>query len=338
MSVIVGVEDVLKTFSLEEQESARQYFAYEKLREQHPEWGYKRLAKALGVKIARTRWWKQKNGKPCAIKTIERLTVTGLLPFESSDSRFECVLRMLGSLYGDGGVDASLNNIFFSSSDLHDIETWKMDLLTVFPVATKNLDLIESGEFGHGNCLRCTNRALIRFFAALGAPIGSKVIHDNHLPRWIFSIDSKDAVWFLDGFLACEVSPPQFWYSSFRGKNYVHNFSFSLSKWEALEENHLGFLLELKKLLARVGVKALDKTRKDVHLKWERKDLKTTFSYRVFISTSLDNVRAFNSAFELRYAVKKKEKLEAVLKRATSFHEELVESKAETNALNAPAA
>jgi len=328
MSVLVSVEDVLKTFSLEEQESAKQYFAYEKLREQHSDWGYKRLAKALGVKIARTRWWKQKKGKPCAVKTIERLNAAGVLPFDSSDSRFECVLRILGSLYGDGGIDALLNNIFFSSSNLDDIAVWKKDLLAVFPAASENLGVIETGEFGHGNCLRCTNRAVIRFFAALGAPIGSKVIHDNHLPQWLFSLDSDDVAWFLDGFLACEVSPPQFWYSSFRGKNYVHNFSFSLSKWEALEENHLGFLLELKKLLARVGVKALDKTRKDVHLKRERKDFKTTYSYRVFISTGLDNVLAFNSRFKLLYAAKKKEKLESVLERAVAFHDKLTEGKA----------
>lgn len=292
---IIDVEDILKTFSPQEQESARQYFAYEKLRAENPSWGYKRLAKALGVNKAKTRCWKQFNGKPHAVKTIYALKEAGLIPFNTGNQAMESVLQILGSLYGDGGIDASPNNIFFSSGNLDDIEAWKKDLFTIFPAAAENIDLIEGGEFGHGNCLRCTNRAVIRFFVALGAPVGSKVIRDNWLPQWLFSLEAEKLVWFLDGFLACEVATPQFWYYSFKGTGYVHNFSFNLSKWDVLEESHLRFLEDLKKLLACVGVNTLSKTRKDVHLKRERKDLKTTFSYRVFISTYLDNVIRFNS-------------------------------------------
>ncbi len=304
MSVLIGVEDVLKTFSLEEQESARQYFAYEKLREQYPDLGYKRLAKALGVKIARTRWWKQKKGKPCAIKITVELTALGLLPFDSCDPRLDCVLRLLGTLYGDGGIDASLNNIFFSSGDLYDIELWKNDLLSVFPRAGENLELFETGEFGHGNCLRCTTRTAIRFFVAIGAPRGDKILNHYSLPPWLSSSGRKQKIAFLDGFLACEVSVPTFRVEC--GTKRFKNFSFSLSKQLSMREEHRAFLKSLADLLESVGVKTTGLIRDDVHLDGVRKSGVKTRSFRVFISTYLENILAFNELFDLRYASKKK--------------------------------
>ncbi len=312
---------VLKTFSVEEQESAQQYFAYQKLKNENPERGYKRLAKALGVNKTKTRAWKQWNSKPIGVKTVEELQKAGVLPFCFEDEKAPIIARIFGTLYGDGGVDANLNNVFFGSGDLEDIELWKRDLLTVFPFAERNLSLVKSGEYGDGNCLRCTNRMVIRFFVALKAPLGSKIIREYQLPEWVKQAPNDLTAFFLDGFLACEVGTPQFYHDRRNNSEYLYNFSFNLSKWEALEESHLLFLYDLKRLCSKIGVKTHAKPRKDVHLKTERKDGRTSYSYRVHFCTSLDNVLLFDSLFPLTYAKKKKQNLAREIIKSVRHHE-----------------
>ncbi|MFH0973926.1 MAG: hypothetical protein V1817_04035, partial [Candidatus Micrarchaeota archaeon] len=124
------------------------------------------------------------------------------------------------------------------------------------------------------------------------------------LPPWLSSSSREQKIAFLDGFLACEVSVPMFRVEY--GTKRFKNFSFSLSKQLSLREEHRAFLKSLADLLESVDVKTTGLIRDDVHLDGVRKSGVKTRSFRVFISTYLDNILAFNDLFDLRYASKKK--------------------------------
>ena len=94
----------------------------------------------------------------------------------------------------------------FISSDKRDVDLWEQDLLKIFPFAKGKTNLVEGGEWGHSYNIRTFDRNIIRFFVALGAPVGNKVTKTYSLPKWLFgaSVESKSA--FLDGLLASEAS------------------------------------------------------------------------------------------------------------------------------------
>jgi len=55
--VLVDEQDIINTYSKDEQFSCQKYFEYKKLIKENPKYGYKRCAKLLGVSQGRTRWW-----------------------------------------------------------------------------------------------------------------------------------------------------------------------------------------------------------------------------------------------------------------------------------------
>ncbi|MFH0714973.1 MAG: hypothetical protein V1847_04575 [Candidatus Diapherotrites archaeon] len=316
--VLVDAQAVIDTYSENERFSCQKYGEYQKLVSENPSFGYKRCAKLLGVPMGRTRWWHTKGKKkavPLALKAVQKLESAGLLPFTSSHKRAPLVLNMLGVLFGDGGIDCRLNGVAFISSDKRDIDLWLSDLLEVFPFARGKTDIVEGGEYGHSYNLRCYDRAVIRFFAALGAPVGDKIITRYVLPPFLFSLRPRFAISFLDGLFASEIAVPRFAVSP-HSTDYFKNFSLSLSKNVEIEESHRNFLEELKQLSKKASIQTTPYTRKDNGLSVLRKDGKTSCPFRIFFRCNLDNVFRFDKAFSLRYARNKKKKLESEVAKA----------------------
>ena len=310
---LVDEEDIIATYSEKDQFSCEKYFEYKKLIEENPSFGYKRCAKLLGISQGSTRWWHTKRKKraiPLPLKVVEKLKNAGFIPFTEEHEHAEIIFNILGILFGDGGVDRRLNTMAFISSGKSDVDLWKKDLIAVFPYARNKMNMVEGGEWGHSYNMRAFDRSIIRFFVALGAPVGDKVAVPYSLPKYIFSLSKKNRIAFLDGLLSSEVSVPQFRDDS-KGNKRFTNFSLSLSKIDALEEEHRHFMKTLEELMESVGVSVTGHLRKDCHLQRQRKDGHLSHPYRIFIRTTFWRVPYFNKTFPLRYAADKKKRLQA---------------------------
>ncbi len=312
--VLISEQDIINTYSKDEQFSCEKYSEYKKLIKEHPEYGYKKCAKLLGVPQGRTRWWHTKGKKkaiPLALKTVQKLKEAKLIPFAEKHKNSKIIFNMLGVLFGDGGVDQRLNTVAFISSDKMDIDLWQLDFEKIFPFAKDKLQIVEGGEYGHSYNIRCWDRAVIRFFVALGAPVGDKVAVEYSLPRWIFNSSNSVKCSFLDGYLAAEVSVPVFRDDCRPNRNKrFTNFSLGVSKVDSLEQKHRGHLNLFKELCKSVDLTTTPNLRKETCKPTVRKDGQKSYCYRVFFQTTYERVLLFNKNFQLRYARDKKERLE----------------------------
>ncbi len=305
--LILTADDVLKTYPEYEAESARKYFEYLKLKEENPTFGYKRLAKMLGVSISRTRCWKQWDGKPTSVTAIEKLTAVGLLPLHADNAKLPGILRLLAAGFTDGGIDKRLNTFHFNSARMENILAWKKDFIDIFPFGEKTLSAIITGEKETSIGVRTTDRAIVRFFAALGCPVGNKTNVSYKLPEFLFSILEEHKAAFLDGFFSCEAGMPP------------SSFSISLSKIEEKEMEHLTFLNKFCKLCESVGIKYtsinLVPQKEMLNGKPRRKDGKTCDSYRILFSFKPENVIRAHKLIPLTYAAEKKERFDRAVKK-----------------------
>lgn len=320
MKHLVTEQDIINTYSPAEQFSCKKYFEYHALVQENPSIGYKKAAKVLGIKNGMTRWWHTKGEKraiPLPLKVVQKLKEAGLLPFYENHKDAEIIFNILGTLFGDGGIDIRYNTVAFISSDKRDVDLWHLDLLKIFPMANGKTQIVEGGEWGHSYNIRCYNRAVVRFFAALGAPVGNKVTTAYTLPKWLSASSKKSKSSFLDGYLASEVSVVRY-RNTFPGKRFFTDFSIGISKIEFLENEHRRFLKSLEALLGSAGISTTGNIHKNYSAGRHRKDGAFSACYRIFIRTHFDKVLFFNNKFALRYASGKKERFGQVIKKALS--------------------
>ncbi len=321
--LILTAEDILKTYPECEAESARKYYEFLKLRVENPTFGYKKLAKMLDVKDGTTRGWKQKNSKPTPILAIEKLIAVGLLPLCSDNPKMPAILRLLGASFTDGGIDIRLNTFHFNSAIKRNIHAWEKDFLEVFPFAKDSLSYIATGKYKSSIGVRTCDRAVVRFFAALGCPVGNKTIVSYALQKWLFELSTELKLAFIDGFFSCEVAMPQ---CKDRGNCKWHfvNFSLSMSKIEEKETEHLEFLKTLCELCKSIGIEHTSINRvpqleiKDG--KQRRKDGKICDSYRILFSIEAKNVLRAHKLIPLTYAIEKKERFDNAVKTYRNRH------------------
>ncbi|MFH1588397.1 MAG: hypothetical protein ABIA76_03615 [Candidatus Diapherotrites archaeon] len=315
--ILVSEQDIIDTYSKDEQFSCKKYAEYLKLMKENPSFGYKRCAKILGVPQGRTRWRHTKGEKkavPLALKTVEKLKKYELLPFTSNHKHAEDVFRMLGMIYGDGCVDRNLNTLSFISSVKENIDLWENDFVKVFPFIKDKLSLIHVGEYGHAFCIRTCDRAVIRFFVVLGVPVGDKVIVLYSFPKKFESLSKKLILAFFDGLFAAEVSIPRF-VSTKYGKSHFKNFSFSLSKHNKLEFSHKEFLTGIMNHMEKLGIQCTGFIGVQNYKNSRRKDRKKSLGYRIFFRGNSKNVQKFHKLFPLKYCVEKKQKFDGEIKK-----------------------
>jgi Lon-like ATP-dependent protease len=321
--ILVSEQDIINTYSKEDQFSCQKYFEYKKLIRGNPALGYKKAAKLLGVKQGSTRWWHtegEKKATPNPLKVVQKLKDFGLIPFTEKHKDSETIFNILGTLFGDGGIDCRFNTVAFISADKRDVDLWHEDLMKIFSFAQGKTQIVEGGEYGHSYNVRCYDRAVVRFFAALGAPVGNKVTTEYFLPKWILGSSESSKVAFLDGYLASEVSIPIYVVGA--STMYFNNFSLGVSKIEFLEETHRAFLKSVEFLLDSVGVPTTGNLYKCSSSGTHRKDGTFTANYRIFIKTSYNNVLYFNELFPLCYAQGKKDRLNKTIAEALQHQKE----------------
>ncbi|MHA1778071.1 MAG: hypothetical protein ACTSYN_00705, partial [Candidatus Heimdallarchaeaceae archaeon] len=296
--IIIDEEDIVSTFDANNQ---RQYYLYKRflaVKKMHPTWGYKKISKFLGEKSSKTRWWYTEKHVPKAQKTINWLKERGLLPLEVSNPRITLIAKVLGALFGDGGIFENLNGIFLSSSELESVKEFQSDVEKIFDLEENQFGrIIEAGEKGHSWCYQNTNRAIIRFFLALGAPKGKKTEQPLFTPAWIYINDTLEEE-FFSSFLGSEIGVPKIHSSGIR----LQTFDLSITGKKELAENRLEFLDQVKQFLEKKGIKC-----NKIHI--YKTANKRHYKYRLFISTQFLNVYQFSKDIRLNYCRYKSEKL-----------------------------
>lgn len=316
--VLISEQDIIDTYRREERLSCQKYQEYLHLVKENPSFGYKRCAKLLGLPAGRIRWWHTKGakrGKPSALKAVEKLKEFNLLPFSTDHGFAEDVFRMLGVIYGDGCLDKNLNTLSFISSVKENINLWAKDFVMVFPYVDGRLSIVEGGEYGHSYCIRTVDRSVIRFFVALGTPVGNKVANPYSLPAYFHDLPTHLKIAFFDGLFSSEVSVPRLMFTRYK-TNYFKNFSLSMSKLESLEDSHKKFMNSVREELRKLGLKLTSHLRKDDYKNSHRKDGKKSFGYRIFFNVSIPNVLKFHKIFPLKYCTEKKQKLDKEIEKA----------------------
>lgn len=297
-NIVIDEQDIINTYSHEQQQLAKSYYQYLELKRQNPSWGYKRIATKLGVSYGRTRWWWEKNSAPVPIQTIKYLKHKDLLPLNIGNPKLPLIAKVLGATFGDGGIFDNLNGLFLSSSEKSAVEEFGNDLIKIFgEEVNSNHRIIEGGEKGHSWCCQNTNRNIIRFFLTLGAPQGNKTKLALQIPNWIYLLDTF-ADEFFGSFFGGELGAPKV----HKQKNRLQTLDLAITGTKEMEENRINFLNKIKRYLEDKEVYStslVKRTTKNDRL----------FLYRLLISTKFDNVVNFIKNVKINYCKYKKEKL-----------------------------
>ena len=303
MKTILTTQQIINTYDARQQDLCRVYFDYKKVKLENPTFGYKRIARLLGYKYGKTRLWHE--GKnPVPIDTVTFLEERGLLPLNEDHPKLPLIAKVLGATLGDGGVYATLNAIFLSSAQLDMVKEFGEDLREIFgEVVMENKRIAEGGEYGHSWRFECTNRNVIRFFVALGAPVGDKSFLELIVPAWIKESKERIKDEFFGSFFGNELGVPKVHIE----KNRLDLFSLGITGSEELGQNRDDFLKEIAVYLAEKGIVTGTISIND-HKKENRKG-EPTKVYRLLMSTKFENMLNFMSLTKINYCKYKKEKL-----------------------------
>ncbi|MHA1303031.1 MAG: ATP-binding protein [Candidatus Heimdallarchaeaceae archaeon] len=317
-SVILDEDDIINTYPLKHQKQAYLYKEYLEVKEHHPDWGYKRISLSLSQNESKCRWWYNGKHIPIPIQTVNWLKERGLLPLTLSNPKLPIISRIIGSLFGDGGIFTNLNAIFLSSKELDSVKKFGKDLADIFGEdTTHNSRIIEGGEKGHSWCYQNTNRSIIRFFVALGAPIGNKTKINFHIPAWIYSNEHLQDE-FFGSYLGGELGVPLV---HTKGR-FLNTLDVGITADDQTLENRYMFLGAVRDYLGSKGITTTSISKRSI--KQNRKYL-----VRLLISAKYENLMQFTQNVKLNYCKYKTEKLQSTLDEFTTIkynrYKELIE-------------
>ncbi len=296
--LIIDEQDIINTYDERQQEQCRLYHQYLEIKNKNPPWGHKKIAKAMNQPYGKTRWWHAGKHIPVPIQTANLLKQQGLLPLKNDNLKLPLIAKVLGTTFWDGGIFENLNGIFLSSSEKEAVKEFGYDLEEIFNLETsENSRIIEGGEKGHSWCYQNTNRKVIRFFLALGAPRGNKTNSDFVIPNWIYLSD-EFADEFFGSLFGSELGVPKI----HKQKNRLQTLDIGITGSPEFENNRLDFLNKVKRYLDYKGVETTSLLKR-------KTNNKNLFLYRLMISVKFDNVVNFVKNIKVNYCEYKKIKL-----------------------------
>ncbi|MDP3699222.1 MAG: ATP-binding protein [Nanoarchaeota archaeon] len=295
---IIDEQDIINVYDARQQEQCKLYYQYQELKTQNPSWGYKRISKALGQPIGKTRWWHEGKHTPVPIQTANWLKERGLLPLKIDNQKSPLIAKVLGATFGDGGIFENLNGIFLSSSEKEAVEEFGKDLEKIFDLyKNQNSRIIEAGVYGHSWCYQNTNRNIIYFFLALGAPRGNKTKIELKVPGWI-KLNHDFESEFYGSLLGGELGTPII----HKRGNYLTSLELGITGLPQFKENRISFLKELAEYL--------QKNRVSTTSIYEGKSkTEGSLMFRLLIEKKMDNVLLFLMNIKINYCRYKIERL-----------------------------
>ena len=296
---ILKHQDIINTYNPQQQEQSNLYFKYKKIKKENSNWGYKKIAKAINQPIHKTRWWHTNKHIPTPIQTINWLKEKNLTPLNEGNQIINLVSKILGTTFGDGGIFSNLNGIFFSSSEIDSIKEFEKDLELIFgKEIRKNSRIIEGGVYGHSWCYQNTNRNVIRFFQALGAPVGKKSNLEIKIPEWVITNPQlQDS--FFSSFFGNEIGIPKIHKDNKR----TNSLDLGLVCKKMLYKNRIIFLKQIQNYLKSKNINA-DK----IYTRQHKED-KNSFIIKLAINLNFDNLMNLNKEINLSYSDNKQKRL-----------------------------
>lgn len=195
---------------------------------------------------------------------LNELKEKGLVPLLDSNEKILALARLLGFIFGDGGLSVSMKKhkssctITFAGRQA-DLQEIRKDIEELGFNAgkfskTKRVSVLTNGRIisGFSETMHCYSKPLWILFRALGAPVGDKAVNRTKIPAWIMGGRKIIAREFLSGFFGSEMTKPSI--DKRNGKIFLQPM-LSLNKSKQLLQNALEFAEQLKELLQKFGVK-----------------------------------------------------------------------------------
>lgn len=287
--IILDRFDVARTYN--EEKKLKDYFRWKEYYKKTGN-GYKRAAKELDIKESTLRWWSQ-GAKPKSLKMAEELEKLGLLPLKNEDERLEEIAKVMGILFSDGNIDRNLNTLSFVSSEREAIEEFVRVLGNIFGEFEYEIKK-NRRAMGESILFRTWDRRVIRFFVALGAPVGNKTKVKLELPWWI-KLKPSLFLAFIDGLYSGDGSVPRF--AHYRD-GIKFNGTLEIAQLTDELEKKLPFFEEIAWYLGFFGIEA--KVRVD--------KANGKYKVRLVFSQSIDNVLNFLEFIQISFSPSKREK------------------------------
>ncbi len=310
--VVLTDEDIVKTYGCKELEKYRRYQEWLKFRARNPTVGYKKASKLLSFKVSTLRWW-YAGMRPVSVKTVEDLKRLGLIPLRSDDPRLPTIARIFGYALGDGSIDKNLNTFSIISSKPEVLERIIKDLRYIFGDFVYEIRKNDTA-MGSSYIFRTTDRKIIRFFVALGFPIGKKTKQRLKIPEFVLTSE-KAIIEFIRGLFDADGSV-----FSYGNKRYLEGtltISVTVENDPDLIENRRRFLEDLKLMLGLFGIKSNGIS--------EKRTNRGKVLLRLLISHKPKNVQKFIEIFKPAYNEDKSEKLIAGLNYIKSIRDNFEE-------------
>ncbi|MEK6907419.1 MAG: hypothetical protein AABW45_02730 [Nanoarchaeota archaeon] len=156
-------------------------------------------------------------------KVYKELEEKGLLPFRTSNKNIAKITRIIGHLFGDGGIyeDKANNSLRYKivftgkpedldeiKRDINDLGFYISPIIESFSKSyvqsNKGIRIIK----GRSYQFRITNKSFALLLMALGVPVGDKPLIDYSIPQWL----NKSPKWikkeFLRAFFGSEMRKP----------------------------------------------------------------------------------------------------------------------------------
>lgn len=272
--VVLDEFSIARTYG--EEEKLRDYIRWREYRKRTGH-GYERASKELDIKASTLRWW-ESGAKPKSLKMAEALKGLNLLPLTSEDKRLEKIALLMGVLFSDGNIDRNLNTLSFISSEREAIEKLVVTLKELF--GEFSYEIKENREAkGRSILFRTWDRRVIRFFVALGAPVGNKTEIKLELPWWV-RLKPSLFLAFFDGLYSGDGSVPRF---ALYKEGIKFNGSLEIAQLTDKPEKKIPFFEEIAWYLGLFGIEA--KVRVD--------EARGKYKVRLILSQSIDNVLTF---------------------------------------------
>jgi len=243
----------------------------------------------------------------CPPKTDFRLIKSqldhfSLLPFFSDDKNIIKIVRIVGHLFGDGGiyVDKKPNGyftykiVFTGSRDelgeiRKDLSFLNVDISRVIEEYHESMVNMNGKNHlikGMSCQMRITSKGLALFFLALGVPLGDKCLVSYNVPTWILRMPLWLQKEFLRAYFGSEMSKPGIATNSIKLRRGTtpKNPELAISKVKDLSKSAYNFLVTIKDISNKLGIDVVSiiPTR-DVR----RKDGTETIQYKIIFSSSI---------------------------------------------------
>ena len=294
---IIDERDIAMTYDSREFEKFPNYNRWKNARLNV---GYKKASRILGIKQSTFRWWFA-GMEPKSVQLIEKLKSKRLIPLRSDDKRIKDIALILGALFGDGCINRNLNNLSFTSSEREIVERFAEIIKRVFgeiPYEIKE----NTDAKGKSYLFRTWDRSVIRFFVALGAPVGKKTECRFEFPAWVL-IKPSLFLAFVDGLFSSDGCIPKWSYSKrFSG-------SFEIAQVTHDLENKFEFFRTISNFLNKFGLKSRIRI----------ENFKDGLKIRLMFENSFENCVRFLSLIPITLSNNKRSKFLNELRLAGDF-------------------